>query len=524
MSANVPVATQDKIAAVLSPGQVVGGKYRVERLLAEGGMAAVWAGTNERTGKQVALKVILPIFARVPEAMELFRREALAASTVNHPNVVNIFDVIEHEGMTCIVMELLEGETLEAYLREHGPVDLTEATALLLPAMRGVAAANARGVVHRDLKPGNLFLCKDPQGRLLTTKVLDFGISMSAERFVDLASVSGAQPVRFGTPAYMAPEDIEYPNTVDGRTDVYGFGVLLFEVLAGKVPFPGEPSQELLTRILEEDPPRIAGHRSDLPSVVQDILDRTLAKDPGDRFPDVDHLIRVMEDHLLPRLPLPSSLSPIAGTALLSRDPSTHAWPSSDTEKAARNRSPVVRRGETRILFSKLGGKAASVESTAPPQWPSGPVTKRGWRGLGLRTKLEKRVAAAVSLAAILIVAPWIALHRGMANIDKSRWTKAGLSGSLHGPVVTPLVVEPQPSMPPPAADPGIPQRALQTPTPVPANPPAAIAPLAMRPAPVRAEVGGRKPSKAKTIERPRPRSRRTNPTLGGSTLSASDF
>jgi serine/threonine-protein kinase len=131
---------------------------------------------------------MLPVFATVGEAMELFRREALAASRVNHPNVVNIFDVIEHEGMTCIVMELLEGETLGTYLASHGPLSLDEAVALLLPAMRGVAAANERGIIHRDLKPGNLFLCKDAQGRLLATKVLDFGISMSAERSADGAS------------------------------------------------------------------------------------------------------------------------------------------------------------------------------------------------------------------------------------------------------------------------------------------------------------------------------------------------
>ena len=515
MSANVLVATQDKLEAVLSPGQVVGGKYRVERLLAEGGMAAVWAGLNERTGKQVALKVILPTFARVPEAMELFRREALAASKVNHPNVVSIFDVIEHEGMTCIVMELLEGETLEAYLRKHGRLDLTEAAALLLPAMRGVAAANARGVVHRDLKPGNLFLCKDSEGRLLTTKVLDFGIAMSAERLLDFASASGAQPVRFGTPAYMAPEDIEYPQMVDSRSDVYGFGVLLFEVLAGTVPFPGEPSQELLTRILEEAPPKMATHRADLPPVVQDVLDRTLAKDPKDRFPDVEHLIRVMEYHLLPPLPLQRSLSPIAGAALFSHDPSAHVLQSSETQKGAPYSSPVAAgRGETHILFSRLGGEAA----------PAGPTTAPR-RGLGLRSRPGKRVAAAVVLAALLVVAPWIALHRGITNADKLRQTKADPSAPAYGPVVTPLAVERRPIAPPAASDPGISQTALQAPAlpDVPATPATPV--MSPHPAPAEAAVAMRKPpNKYARTEQPRPKSRRSLPAPRGGTLSASDF
>ena len=122
-------------------------------------MAAVWAGTNERTGKRVALKVILQSLATTREAQGLFQSEALAASRVNHPNVVTVFDVIEHEGMACIVMELLDGEPLGSYIARKRFLSVSEATALLLPAMRGVAAAHAQGVIHRDLKPQNLFIC-----------------------------------------------------------------------------------------------------------------------------------------------------------------------------------------------------------------------------------------------------------------------------------------------------------------------------------------------------------------------------
>ncbi len=313
MSGELPKQTD--IETILRPKQVVGGKYRVERLMAQGGMAAVWAGVNERTGKRVALKVILRSFAANREATDLLRREALAASRVNHPNVVSIFDVIDHEGMTCIVMELLEGETLAEYLARKGPLGLDEAAALLLPAMRGVAAANAMGVVHRDLKPGNIFLCSDREGRLLATKVLDFGISTMVKRTGDTSTSTDVMPM-FGTPAYMSPEAIECSTAIDGRADVYGFGILFFESLTGRLPFPGEPSTELLTRIITEPAPSVAHYRPDLPAEVTRIIACALAKKVDDRFPDMEQFVRTVEEHMLPALPMSRKLSPVAGTSL----------------------------------------------------------------------------------------------------------------------------------------------------------------------------------------------------------------
>jgi len=224
----------------MQAGQIVDGKYRVDHLLGQGGMAAVWAGTNERTGKRVALKVILRSLATTREAEHLVYGEALAASRVNHPNVVTVFDVIEHEGMPCIVMELLDGESLGTYFARKGCLSVSETMSLLLPAMRGVACANAQGVVHRDLKPQNIFICIGPDGHILTTKVLDFGISVMMERVVD-TSAGASLALEMGTPAYMAPEHISGERRIDERADVYGFGVLLYEALSGQLPFPGEP-------------------------------------------------------------------------------------------------------------------------------------------------------------------------------------------------------------------------------------------------------------------------------------------
>lgn len=510
------VKTQMDLGAVLRPGQLVGERYRVEQLLAEGGMAAVWAGTNERTGKHVALKVILPTFAEVGGAAELFRREALAASMVNHPSVVSIFDVIEHEGTTCIVMELLEGETLQAYLGEHGPLPVTEAVALLLPAMRGVAAANAKGVIHRDLKPGNLFLCKDPEGRLLTTKVLDFGISMLAERVVDFTSASGNPGARFGTPAYMAPEDIEFPHIVDSRTDVYGFGVLIFEVLTGQVPFPGEPSQELLARILTEPPPKVTSYRPDLPDAVQPILDRTLAKNPAERFPDVEHLIRAMEDHLLPPLPVQRSLSPIAGVAFLPRGPS-NALPAALSQADEPSSPPGrARAGETRALYS-LPADDSHVASGAGVISRLGlsqavAIRARAWQMLR-RGVLQRPIAAAL-IVAILLLIPWFLLFRGKDADGRGSPKEVRVEPgdpSARGPQVTPLPIPP-PSRLPTIAD--VEEESGGSVRP----PPAAYA-----------DHGGPPQPRAKAILRAAPGPRRSNPaSRSGShragTLSASDF
>jgi eukaryotic-like serine/threonine-protein kinase len=306
---------QLRIDAVLSPGETVGGSYRVDRLIAEGGMAAVWAGENLRTGKRVALKVIRRSFAVQSIASEMFRRESIAASKVNHPNVVNVFDVIDHAGMTVIVMELLQGETLAEYLEQHKPLSLSETVMLLLPAMRGVAAAHAQGVIHRDLKPGNIFLCRAHDGSLVTTKVVDFGISKFGSHATNPES-DQIDLARFGTPAYMSPEDIAGSSLVDARTDVYAFGVLLFEALTGRVPFEGPPSLTLMERILNDPAPKVRSLRPELPAEVELIIDGALAKKPEARFADVSHLIQSIEEQILPSLAVPRSMMLLMDSSL----------------------------------------------------------------------------------------------------------------------------------------------------------------------------------------------------------------
>jgi hypothetical protein len=284
----------------LRAGLVLDGKYRVDYLVGQGGMAAVWAGTNERTGKRVALKVLLPSLGATVGVDALFQREALAASRINHPNVVTVFDVVTHEETACIVMELLDGHPLDVHLARAGKLGPVEACGLLLPAMRGVSAAHGQGVIHRDLKPQNIFICVGPDGRVVTTKVLDFGISLI--RTVD-SPFAGA-PLPMGTPAYMAPEQIA-GEPIDERADVYGFGVLFFEALTGDVPFPGRPGAELYQRVLYERPPRLSELRPDVPAAIAAAVDAALAKDRADRHANLDVMIAAIEDEVAAATPLP---------------------------------------------------------------------------------------------------------------------------------------------------------------------------------------------------------------------------
>jgi hypothetical protein len=408
---NAPAESRSESESTLESGQILDGKYRVDSLIGQGGMAAVWAGTNERTGKRVALKVLLPSLASTPGAEALFQREGLAASQVNHPNVVTVFDVIQHRGLTCIVMELLAGEPLGTYLARKGALSVSEAFALLLPAMRGVSAAHDQGIIHRDLKPQNIFICMGPGGRAVTTKVLDFGISILAEPRRD-PSAPQTSEILMGTPAYMAPEQIAGGAQVDERADVYGLGVLLYEALAGQAPFSGEPGPDLYERILNQGPPPLGHFRPDLsPSLVQ-IIATAMAKASEHRFASVDAMISLLEAELLPATPLPGATAPAIGawgSVLSNAAPGAHAVPvlAVLTREPSETHAPTAmlaqfplaaesaRTGAVPVDWMHDGhspNRPSSSDGTVPPEPAAGsaltsitrPVRHLGWRALAV--------------------------------------------------------------------------------------------------------------------------------------------
>jgi serine/threonine protein kinase len=272
-------------------GSVLGGRFRVVRQLGEGGMGVVLEAENTLTGKRVAIKWMRAALASKPEAVERFLREARASARVRHPNVVDVYDVVHEAGSAFLVMELLEGEPLTAVL-ERGGMPAPELISLLLDAMRGVAAAHKQGVIHRDIKPDNIFLAQETDRARCTAKVLDFGISkLSDSEGLSLTQTGTA----LGTPLYMSFEQLCGARDIDARTDVYAFGVILYEALTGRPPFEAETFTELIIKITNTRPTPPKALRADIPRSLDALIQSAMAKERSERVPSLEALIRELE-------------------------------------------------------------------------------------------------------------------------------------------------------------------------------------------------------------------------------------
>jgi serine/threonine-protein kinase len=269
-------------------GSTIGGRYRVVRRIGEGGMGVVVEAENVVTGKRVAIKWMHPQIAARAEAAERFLREARASARVRHPNVVDVYDAV-HEGDTCfIVMELLEGEPLSLVLTRGG-MPAHELIAILLDAMRGVVAAHRQGVIHRDIKPDNIFLAIESDHTPAVPKVLDFGISKVLGAEVMSLTRTGAT---IGTPMYMSYEQLCGVKDIDGRTDVYAFGVVLYEALTGQPPFQAENLPQLIAKLTNTLPVPPKQVRADIPAALDQIVLRAMAKERESRTRTLEQLIR----------------------------------------------------------------------------------------------------------------------------------------------------------------------------------------------------------------------------------------
>jgi serine/threonine-protein kinase len=275
------------------PGDVVAGKYRIDASIARGGMGAVLAATHQVTGRRLALKWLLHDPGNDAEASLRLVREAQAAARVRHPNVVDVYDIGEHDGALFLVMELLEGDTLAALLQQRTALEPRAMLELLLPAMRGVEAAHRNHVLHRDLKPSNIFLCRAPDSAQLTPRVLDFGISKilaSAGDGEDSLTRTGAV---LGTPQYMAKEQLT-SDAVDERADVYALGVIMYQCLTGRLPFQDANYNALVLKIATATPAPIAQLAAGIPPGLQAVVMRAMAREPDARFADVAALIEAL--------------------------------------------------------------------------------------------------------------------------------------------------------------------------------------------------------------------------------------
>jgi serine/threonine protein kinase len=269
-------------------GAVIAGKYRVERLLGEGGMGSVFEATHVSLGQRVALKVLRTDgSARTrAEALARFEREAQIAATLPPDHVARVTDMGRTDaGEVYLVMELLRGRDLALELAEVGPLSIPLAVDYVLQASVGVADAHARGLVHRDLKPSNIFLTRQRNGEPLI-KVLDFGLSKANQGDKDNLRLTRTLS-RIGTPQYMAPEQVQSAKNVDARCDQHALGVVLFELLTGERPYKGTTLLHTALAICTETPPTPSASRPEIPAALDAAVLRALEKLPGDRFPDL---------------------------------------------------------------------------------------------------------------------------------------------------------------------------------------------------------------------------------------------
>ncbi len=276
-------------APELAEGETVAGRYRVERVLGEGGFGTVYAAVDTTLGRAVALKVLSRVGEGSASATARFRREAQASAALPPEHVATVFDTGEHEGQPFIVMERLEGDDLTSLIVSVAPVSVTRAVDLVLAALLGLAHAHARGMVHRDLKPSNLFLARRADGGE-TLKVLDFGIA-KLQAAPEALTVSGTL---LGTPRYMAPEQIREVLAVDARADVWAMGVVLYELLTKRPIFDAKIGASFVARILLDPPVPLRERRPDIPVALDAVVSRCLEKEPSARFDDVAALARAL--------------------------------------------------------------------------------------------------------------------------------------------------------------------------------------------------------------------------------------
>jgi serine/threonine protein kinase len=390
-------------------GVTLSGRYRLQRLIATGGMGQVWEAVDSRLGRRVAVKVLKAEFSSDPEFIERFRAEARTTAMLNHPGIASVYDYgeteIDADGRTAyLVMELVNGEPLNSVLKRTGRLSLRHSLDMLEQTGRALQVAHASGLVHRDVKPGNILIT--PTGQV---KITDFGIAKA----VDAAPVTQTGMV-MGTAQYIAPEQA-LGNDATAASDVYSLGVVGYESVSGKRPFTGDGALTVAMKHIKEPPPALP---ADLPPNVRELIEMTLSKNPGNRYrsggPFADAVAAVRAGRRPPRpnqaptinraapAPVPSGATARAAAGVTTR---TGAVPGGRRAPTGAHRTPPPRRtfspGQRALLWAAgiLGALAIVIavllflqykdhkekETPAPTTLtqsvePSAPATPHNWR------------------------------------------------------------------------------------------------------------------------------------------------
>src|SRR2546430_4992987 len=332
--------------AEVADGTVVDGRYTIKGRIGSGGMADVYRAEDAQLGRDVALKVLHRRFSRDQQFVERFRREASSAASLQHPNVVGVFDRGQHEDTYYIVMENLPGRTLRELLSQEAPLSQERAIGYGLQILQAAGFAHRRGVVHRDFKPHNVIVAPDD-----SLKVTDFGIARAgASEMTETGSI-------MGTAQYLSPEQAQGQH-VDAASDIYSIGVMLYEMLAGRAPFKGESAVSIALKHVSDTPQPLRQIRPDVHPALEAAIMRALEKDPARRYATADDFIVALE---------------AARTAIRSGTDGggyTESWapvvapPARPPEEERRRRWPWV----TLLLLLLAGAAVAAVLLTRPDQ------------------------------------------------------------------------------------------------------------------------------------------------------------
>ncbi|MFH2005725.1 MAG: protein kinase [bacterium] len=389
------------------------GNYEIVRLHGKGGMGEVYVAHHPVLDRQVAVKVLSRALSDDEELVARFRQEAQAAGRIGHEAIVEVtdFGTLEDERF-YYVMELLNGSSLQEWLDRHGPCSAQDAVGILRPIIEALSAAHEAGIVHRDIKPDNIFLHTDAQGRL-KPKLLDFGIAKLVDHTGESSGVATKTGQLLGTPLYMSPEQAAgETQNIGPWSDVYSIAAVLFRMLTGRPPFLGKSFGALLMKHMQEPPPNPSELRPGLPKALDGLIQSAMAKAPEERMATMRTFLQALTDDV-PEATTPSDTAPGTGKALgIETDPtlmSSEAVASADTEMAPETpiRSAVVGHAsyrktarppapEQQMGQTSLSGAAAEqvMEQTAPPAAP-------GWRKplvLGIAAFAAASVATVLTL------------------------------------------------------------------------------------------------------------------------------
>jgi serine/threonine protein kinase len=339
-------------------GKVLDGKYRLVRRLGSGGVGTVYEAVHAVIGQKFAVKILKPEFAGSPTLALRLVQEAKAASAVEHPSIIKVFDAGRtKDGLTFLVMELLVGEELAAHIKAQPvPLACDEAVDITSDVLDALVAAHKKGIIHRDLKPENVFLISGPHGQRWI-KLLDFGIAKIVDHKMAAPRLTHAGTV-VGTPFYMAPEHARGARDLDARVDVYATGVMLFEMLTKRVPFDGHSYNEVLAKVLSEPFPRPRKFNPDIPEALEALILRATAKDRDARFPSAQAFLEAVEPF---RPETPSAVFRLSDSAAVQRE-----------------RERQVKTGELEMLpeeaIATMAGEAPFDQDRLPSRPPPPPA------------------------------------------------------------------------------------------------------------------------------------------------------